>query len=156
MTTRKKSIPDQFLEIKESKDKVAKLKELQTPALMTYLAVSFDPKWEWDLPSGTPPLKGDRTLEYGMTGTNMINEARRMYVFGKQYQSVRKNKKEALWINLLEGLHQTEIELLEAIKDGNVTKLFGLTEDHVREAFPGYLSPAIVAKTKKSSKKSNT
>lgn len=146
-----KSVPDLFKEIGQSKDKVAKLREVAQawPGIKTYFAVAFDPKWEWDLPEGVPPLKGDRTLPYSMTGSTLYKEARRMYIFGKQFTNVKRIKKESLYVNMLESLHQSEIDLLVAMKDGTIEELYGFGEDDIRAAFPGYLSPAVEKKTKK-------
>jgi hypothetical protein len=56
-----------------------------------------------------------------------------------------KLKKEALFVNMLEGIHWTEAEALCLAKDCKLqTRYKSLREDIVREAFPKALTPKPV------------
>ena len=49
--------------------------------------------------------------------------------------TISKTRKETLFIQLLEGLHQTEAEVLINVKDKKLNKAYkGLTADMVKEA----------------------
>ena len=45
-------------------------------------------------------------------------------------------KKENLWIQVLEGLHAEEAELLDLVKDKKLTTRYKITRQNVIDAFP--------------------
>ena len=45
-------------------------------------------------------------------------------------------RREMMFINLLEGLHPREAELLVKVKDGKLTDLYDVSFDNVKAAFP--------------------
>ena len=45
-------------------------------------------------------------------------------------------RREMMFINLLEGLHPKEAELLVKVKDGKLTDLYNISFDNVKAAFP--------------------
>ena len=50
--------------------------------------------------------------------------------------TLSKTRKETLFIQILEGLHQTEAELLIAVKEKKLNNMYkGLTANLVKEAF---------------------
>jgi len=65
------------------------------------------------------------------------NEARRLYLFIEGGDNtISKTRKETLFIQLLEGLHKTEAEVLINVKDKKLNKAYkGLTAEMVKEAF---------------------
>lgn len=127
-------------------DKVAVLQKYDNAVLRTILRLNFDPAVKLDLPKGPAPFKTDRTLaDHTLSESNLYNEARRLYIFDstdpKFNPNVKKMQKENIWIQILEGCHWTEADMLNIVKDKELSKHYkGLTEALVREAFPGLLS----------------
>ena len=76
---------------------------------------------KWILPEGEPPFK-PAAEPMGMTETNLYAEFRRFYVFNRV--DLTPFKREALFINLLEGIHPKEAEMLIAVKDQKLHKLY--------------------------------
>ena len=119
--------------------KVNILRKNSTPTLKMILKMNFDPSVEFDLPSGAPPYKTDKNIPEGFSDANLYSESRRLYLF-LTTKELPKAKKEMMFIQMLEGLHRTEAELLIALKDKKLyPKYKGLTERVVRIAFPDLL-----------------
>ena len=113
--------------------------------LKVIFAHSFLPKYKFVLPEGEPPFKpADQPL--GMTDTNLTVECKRFYnVFCNE--GVKAIRREALFIGLLEGVHPSEAEILIAVKDQKLQKMYPkITHKLVSDA--GFI-PAPVEKEKK-------
>ena len=143
------SIPEILTKVAETDkkaDKIAVLKQYDNAVLRTVLRLNFDPNVKLDLPEGPAPFQTDRTLpDHTLSDSNLYNEARRLYIFEpgnpKYNPNVKKMQKENIWIQILEGIHYTEADMLNIMKDKQLSKHYkGLTEALVREAFPGLLS----------------
>ncbi len=121
---------------KDKPKKIAVLKQYDSPALRQLLKGAFDPKIEWELPEGSPPFIRNEAPE-GTEHTLLRTEVKRLWHFVKGADvSLSKTKKETMFIQMLEGLHQTEADLLINAKDKVLNKAYkGLTESVVREAF---------------------
>lgn len=143
----KLSIPeilDQVVAANSRTDKVAVLQKYNNTTLQLVLRMNFDPLVEIDLPSGPAPYKADRDIPVELTQSNLYNEARRLYLFEKGHPKrpagLKKLQLENIWIQILEGCHHTEAEMLNLVKDKKLSSGYkGLTEALVREAFPGLL-----------------
>ena len=108
---------------------------------------AFVAEKRWDLPEGTPPFK-PAAEPLGMTPTNLYGELRRLYVFNRV--DLKPIKREGLFISLLEGIHPKEAELVIAIKDQAITKLYPkITRKLVTEAG---LIPVVEKKSESASK----
>jgi len=108
---------------------------------------AFIAEKKWDLPEGTPPFK-PASEPIGMTPTNLYGELRRLYVFSRV--DLKPIKREGLFISLLEGIHPKEAELVIAIKDQALTKLYPkITRKLVTEAG---LIPVVEKKSESASK----
>lgn len=112
--------------------------------LKDVLLLNFGPA-EFDLPTGEPPYKVN-PQPVGLTDTNLYAEWRRHYLLIKGHPrrpaGVKRMQVENVFIQMLEGIHASEAELLIALKDKNLAKKYrGLTEKVVREAFPALLPP---------------
>tara|TARA_B100000902_G_scaffold183555_1_gene176200 strand:+ start:3234 stop:3719 length:486 start_codon:yes stop_codon:yes gene_type:complete len=105
--------------------------------------------WNFDesvismLPDGPvpyQPVDGDQQAdpEKGMPQrTTVRNGGRQFYRFVKGGDdSLNKIKRESMFINLLETLHQEEAEILILVKDKQLGSKFGITKELVAEAFP--------------------
>ena len=128
-----------LLKVNNAKDKPKKLKVLQhydTAELRMVLKAAFDPKIEWLLPDEKPPYQENDAPE-GTEHTYLKREARRLYHFIKGGNpNLSQNKREAMCIQILEGLTKEEADLLNAAKDKELNKKYkGLTANLVKEAF---------------------
>jgi len=128
-----------FTKINNAKDKPKKmevLKRYDTPYIRQILKAGFDPKIKFVLPVGTPPYIANEApvgTEHGL----LRNEARKLYLFIEGGDNtITRTKKETLFIQMLEGLHKTEAEVLIHVKDKTLNKTYkGLTEQLVKETF---------------------
>lgn len=132
-------ISEIFTKINNAKDKPKKievLRQYDTPGMRMILKGAFDPKIQWDLPEGTPPYIANEAPA-GTEHTFLEVEAKRLYNFAKGgNDQLNKIRKETLFIQMLEGLHTTEADLLINIKDKRLNQVYkGLTEAVVKEAF---------------------
>lgn len=100
----------------ESLDKL--MKDYAFSIVMTY---AFDPDKKMVLPEGVPPYRKD-PAPIGMSPTTLRYEAKRLYVFARA--DLSKLKRETLFVQLLESLHPLEAEILLAIKDQSLDRLY--------------------------------
>ena len=128
-----------FTKINNAKDKsqkIAVLKQFDNQAMRQLLKAAFDPKIKFDLPEGNPPyIKNEAPA--GTEHTSLASEARKLYHFvvGGNNQ-ITKLKKETMFIQMLEGLHQDDAEVLMAIKNKTLNNAYkGLTANLVKETF---------------------
>ncbi len=122
--------------LKTKKQKVKYLQEQNTESLRMVIKSSFDPKIEWLLPDGPVPYVPNDAPE-GTEHTDLAWEARKLYNFVKGGNgALSQNKREAMFVQLLEGLHPNEAEILVAAKDKSLHKMYkGLSANVVKEAF---------------------
>ena len=122
--------------IKSKKDKVLYLKENNTNALRQIIKSSFDPKIKWALPYGEVPYVQNEAPE-GTEHNVLSYEVRRLYHFIEGGNpSLSQNKRESMFIQMLEGLHPDEADILIAAKDKILHQKYkGLSINVVKEAF---------------------
>jgi hypothetical protein len=128
-----------FTQINNAKDKPAKiavLKKYDNKPMRQLLKAAFDPKIKFDLPEGNPPyIKNEAPA--GTEHTSLAMEARKLYHFivgGNN--TINKLKKETMFIQMLEGLHADDAEVLMSIKNKNLNNTYkGLTANLVKETF---------------------
>ena len=128
-----------FTKVNNAKDKPKKvevLRQYDKPYLRQLLKAAFYSKIAWALPEGTPPFMANEA-PVGTQHTLLKNETRRLFNFLKGgNNTLSKTRKETLFIQMLEGLQQTEADLLINIKDKRLNQVYkGLTEAVVKEAF---------------------
>ena len=122
--------------IKSKKDKVNFLKQHNTDALRQIIKSSFDPKIKWALPYGEVPFIPNDAPE-GTEHNVLSYEARKLYHYieGGNPQ-LSQNKREIMFVQLLEGLHPDEAEIVVAAKDKVLHQKYkGLSANVVKEAF---------------------
>ena len=132
-------ISEIFTKINNAKDKPKKievLRQYDSPGMRMILKGAFDPKIEWDLPEGTPPYIANEAPA-GTEHTYLEVEAKRLYNFAVGgNDQLNKIRKETLFIQMLEGLHESEAKVLIDVKNKSLNKTYkGLTSDMVKEAF---------------------
>ena len=127
---------DKVSKIKSKKDKVSFLKQYQTDSLRMVIKSSFDPKIKWALPEGEVPYKPNEAPE-GTEHNNLSYEARKLYHYIEGGNpTLSQNKREMMFVGLLESLHPDEADILVAAKDKVLHQKYkGLSENVVKEAF---------------------
>ena len=129
-------ILDKVAKAKSKDKKVELLRQYNTDALRMVLKSSFDPNIEWDLPAGDVPYTPNESPE-GTEHNMLVHEARTLfhYIKGGNPQ-LTTNRRENMFIQMLEGLHQSEAELVVAAKDKALHRKYkGLSANVVKEAF---------------------
>ena len=124
--------------VSNAKTKAQKVKLLQqhnTPALRQILIANFDDSVISMLPEGDVPFEQNDVPE-GTEHTKLVHEYRKLYLFFKGGANISQTRRESLFIQLLEGLHKGEAEVLCLVKDKKLGKRWKITKQCVEEAFP--------------------
>ena len=129
-------ILNKVAKLKTKKQKVEFLRQHNTDALRMVLKSSFDPKIVWQLPEGPVPFSPNEAPE-GTEHTVLAMEARKLHNFIQGgNNALTQNKREMMFVQMLEGLHQTEAYMLVDAKDKILHKTYkGLSSAVVKEAF---------------------
>jgi hypothetical protein len=145
--------------------KVEVLKKYEEPSLKAVLIWNFDESIISLLPDGEVPYSGysEQTSYSGTLTTKIDEEVRKMHENGsfslgssdgdgrttirrewKNFyhflkggnDSLSKIRRESMFINVLEGLHPLEAEILCLIKDKKLQTKYNVTKEIVSEAYP--------------------
>ena len=129
-------ILDKLGKIKSKKDKVSHLKEYNSDSLRMVIKASFDPNIKWSLPSGEVPFRPNEAPE-GTEHSMLSYEARKLYHYIEGGNpTITQNKRESMFVQLLESLHPDEADILVAAKDKVLHQKYkGLSKNVVMEAF---------------------
>ena len=120
---------------KTKAQKVKLLEEFNTPALRAILIANFDESVISMLPDGEVPYKKNEAPE-DTEHTKLDHEYRKLYLFFKGGANISQTRRETLFIQLLEGLHQGEAEVLCLVKDKKIGKRWKITRQCVEQAYP--------------------
>ena len=129
--------------------KVEILQEYKTPALTKILLCNFAKSIAFCFPEGETPYRPNERPK-GVDHTLLLNEHRMLDNFIKKTVNgvtfygcsnntrprMQQLKKENLWIQVLEGLHPEEAQVLDLIKDKKLTTKYKITKQNVIDAFP--------------------
>jgi len=121
---------------KDKAKKIAVLKEHDSEPLRMLIKSSFDPKIKWVMPEGQVPYKPNEAPE-GTEHTLLSQEVRRFYHYieGADNQTPRM-RKETMFIQMLEGLHKDEAQVVCYAKDKVLHQKYkGLSDAVVKAAF---------------------
>ena len=120
-----------------SKDKkVELLKEHRTDALTALLIWNFDETVLSVIPEGNVPYEPN-DVPVGTDHTTLRREWKQLYNFVKGgNDSLSHVRRESMFIQILEGLHPNEAEILCLVKDKNLGARYKLTRDVVEKAYP--------------------
>ena len=124
--------------VSNAKTKAQKVKLLEgynTPALRAILIANFDESVISMLPDGDVPYKKNEAPE-DTEHTKLAHEYRKLYLFFKGGANISQTRRETLFIQLLEGLHQGEAEVLCLVKDKKIGKRWKITRQCVEQEFP--------------------
>lgn len=121
---------------KTKNEKIKLLKEFNSSALRSILIINFDDSIVSLLPPGEPPFNKNDVPE-GTEHTILEKEARLLHHFFKGGSKLKQSKREDMFIQMLEGLHQGEANVLVLAKDKQLGKRWKITKQCVETAFPG-------------------
>ena len=129
-------ILEQVSKVKTKQEKINILRKYDHQSLRMVIKSSFDPTIEWALPEGEVPyIRNDAPA--GTEHSSLSYESRKLYHFirGGDNQ-INQNKRESMFVQLLEGLHESEAALLVAAKNKKLHQMYkGLSAPVVKEAF---------------------
>ena len=119
----------------KTKDKkVEILKTYDSEPLRMVIKSSFDPNIKWQIPEGDVPFKRNEAEE-GTEHTLLQKEARKLYNFLEGGNAeLPRFRKEQMFIQMLEGLHSSEAELLIAAKDKKLHQVFKILSVYLLKA----------------------
>ena len=121
---------------KTKAEKVALLQEYNNPGLRAILIINFDESLKFLLPAGEVPYRPS-DAPAGTDHTRLDHEYRGLYRFFKGGDSSLKGlKREQLYVQMLEGLHADEAELLVLACNEDLQSKYRVTKQVVSEAFP--------------------
>ncbi len=122
---------------KTKAEKVDLLRQHNTDALLSVLIINYDESIQSLLPSGRPPYK-ENDAPKGTEHTVLEKEARLLFNFFKGGNpSLSQTRREMIFIQMLEGLHADEAELVVLAKDKKLTEKYKrITFKVIQEAFP--------------------
>lgn len=90
-------------------------------AVRTLLEYAFDASKKFILPEGDPPFTPD-AAPIGMSPSNFYQQIRKLYIFTRADLSA--NRREQLFIQMLESLHPTEAKVCLLVKDQTLTSAY--------------------------------
>lgn len=115
--------------------KVEVLKQYETEALKAVLIWNFDDTVVSMLPEGEVPFEKN-DVPVGTDHTSLRKEWRNLYHFVKGgNDSLSKTRRESMFIQMLEGLHPLESEILCLVKDKNLESKYKVTQSVVESAY---------------------
>ena len=123
-------------EQKTDAKKVAILKEYECDIIKSLFIWNFDDSVISLLPAGNVPYKPNES-PLGTDHSSLRREQRSLYNFVKggndQLSTIRR---ETIFIQMLEGLHPKEAEIVIAVKDKNLEDMYDVPFEVVEEAYP--------------------
>tara|TARA_R110001606_G_scaffold28835_6_gene90775 strand:- start:775 stop:1233 length:459 start_codon:yes stop_codon:yes gene_type:complete len=144
MTTLKKLPPNPFMhEILELvsktrgvEKKTEILKEYETEALKALMIWNFDTTVVSVVPEGVVPFKKNEA-PLGTDHTTLRKEWKNLYHFVKGGNDTLSNiRRETMFIQMLEGLHPSEAEIICLVKDKSLETKYKLSQAVVEKAYP--------------------
>jgi len=120
---------------KTKAEKIKILQENNSQALRSVLKWNFEPKILSDVPEGDVPFKRN-DAPIGTEHTMLEREGKNLWRFIKGANSLSRFKREQLFIQMLEGLHESEADIICLVKDKQLHKKYRITKAVVTSAFP--------------------
>jgi hypothetical protein len=115
---------------KDKEEKITRAKTIfvEDVTLPQFLKMAVDPVERINgIPEGLPPnYKGEFDMPDGISDTTARQEFRRIKNFlpGGPTEGLTKARREALWTNLMEGMHWKEARVLTNIKDQTLFEIY--------------------------------
>ncbi len=121
---------------KTKAEKVELLQEYNNNGLRAILIINFDESLKFLLPEGEVPFSPNEAPA-GTDHTRLDSEYRGLYRFFKGGDTTIKGmKREQMFVQLLEGLHKDEADLLVSACNKDIQAKYRVTKQVVSEAFP--------------------
>ena len=123
-------------------DKIAFLKKHDCLGLRDILRGAYDDTIEWQLPKGAPEFKSGVSKE-GMSPTTLKRQSKHLGYFckGGPGDSLMPVKRERMFLQILEGIHPKDADLLIAMKDKKLAGRYkGITKALVQEVWPNLIA----------------
>lgn len=121
---------------KTKSEKVKVLQENNSQALRSLFIWNYDDSVISAIPDGDVPYRPN-PAPMGTEHTLLEKEARKFYYFIKGgADNLPSMKKENMFIQMLEGLHEDEAKVLCLVKDKQLGKRYRITKAVVETAFP--------------------
>ena len=120
---------------KTKTEKIKILRDNNSQALRSVLKWNFEPAIESDIPDGDVPFKRN-DAPIGTEHTMLEREAKNLWRFIKGANTLSRFKREQLFIQMLEGLHESEADIICLVKDKKLHKKYRITKAVVTAAFP--------------------
>lgn len=121
---------------KTKKEKIDLLQTYNTQALRSILIWNYDEEVKSMLPEGDVPYNPNEAPA-GTEHTRLAKEYKGLFRFVKGGQdNLPVLKRESMFVQLLEGLHESEAEVVCLVKDKKLQKKYRITKSVVQEAFP--------------------
>ena len=120
---------------KTKAEKIKILRDNNSQALRSVLKWNFEPAIKSDIPAGDVPFKRN-DAPIGTEHTMLEREAKNLWRFIKGANSLSRFKREQLFIQMLEGLHESEADIVCLVKDKQLHKKYRITKAVVTSAFP--------------------
>ena len=116
--------------------KIEILREYRDDSLTSILIWNFDESVVSMIPEGEVPYNKNE-VPVGTDHTSLRREYKTLYHFVKGGNDGLSNlRRESMFIQMLEGLHPDEAEILCLIKDGQLNKKYKITREIVETAYP--------------------
>ena len=116
--------------------KIEVLKHYRDDALTALLIWNFDPSVVSALPDGAVPYTPNDVPE-GTDHTSLRREWKNLYHFIKGgNDGLNGLRRESMFVQMLEGLHPREADLVCLVKDKRLTDKYKITFEQVKEAYP--------------------
>ena len=154
-TTRKKATPRKEVELpanpfihevlelavkqRSKAKKVEILKRYEDPSIKAIFIWNFDQSIRSAVPEGPVPYK-ENEVPVGTDHTSLRREYKNLYHFIKGGNDTLSSlRRETMFIQLLEGLHPNEAEIICLVKDKQLQTKYNIKEDVVKDAYPDIL-----------------
>ena len=116
--------------------KVQALQEYRDDSLTAILIWQFDDSVQSAMPEGQVPYKPNE-VPVGTDHTSLRREWKTLYHFIKGGNDGLNNlRRETMFVQMLEGLHPQEAEIICLVKDKRLTDKYKVTFEHVQQAYP--------------------
>ena len=116
--------------------KIEVLKQYEDPSIKAIFIWNFDQSIRSAVPEGPVPYK-ENEVPVGTDHTSLRREYKNLYHFIKGGNDTLSSlRRETMFIQLLEGLHPSEAEIICLVKDKQLQTKYNIKSDIVKEAYP--------------------
>ena len=121
---------------KDKKGKIELLSQYKRDDVKALLIWNFDKEIKSALPEGEVPYKKNEAPINSGGHTRLVHEWRTLYNYIRGgNDKLSQMKRETMFVQLLEGLHESEAELLMLVKDKRLQSKYRITRAVVEDVF---------------------